>query len=142
MQIKRSIDLIAALDDTELNRITTVFVEVEDAIQVVDWPPGSGSFTMNPVRMGNGVKPIKNACVQRLVDNGWAAEYRLRISGPRPGPIDAVKILPAGDMIALEWETGNISSSHRAINKMVLGMLHRKLMGAFSSCRRGRCIAI
>ena len=109
-------------------QLTPIFVEVADAISAVDWPPSSGSFTMNPVRKGNGVKPIKNACVRRLSECGWTAEHRLEIIGPRPGPIDAVKTLPSGDLIALEWETGNISSSHRAINKMVLGMLNSKLV--------------
>jgi hypothetical protein len=32
-------------------------------------------------------------------------------------------------MFAVEWETGNISSSHRAINKMCLGMVKGKIVG-------------
>lgn len=45
-----------------------------------------------------------------------------------PGPIDAVKWV--GNLpFALEWETGNISSSHRAVNKIALGMLERVLAG-------------
>ena len=45
----------------------------------------------------------------------------------RPGPIDAT--LPIGDkFFAVEWETGNISSSHRAINKMVTGILSGQLI--------------
>jgi hypothetical protein len=32
-------------------------------------------------------------------------------------------------LFALEWETGNISSSHRAVNKMVLGLLRGVLLG-------------
>ena len=40
----------------------------------------------------------------------------------RPGKIDAVLETKFG-VIALEWETGNISSSHRALNKMALGLL-------------------
>ena len=129
MQIKRTVDLIEAVDRRQLNQIKSTLVEVDDAIKAVEWPPASGSFTMNPLRKGNGVKPIKNACVQRLSEYGWMAEFRLDIVGPRPGPIDAVKTMRTGDMIALEWETGNISSSHRAINKMILGMLNRKLTG-------------
>ncbi|WP_269144778.1 hypothetical protein [Nostoc sp. WHI] len=29
----------------------------------------------------------------------------------------------------MEWETGNISSSHRAVNKMVLGLLRGVFLG-------------
>jgi hypothetical protein len=32
-------------------------------------------------------------------------------------------------LFAFEWETGNISSSHRALNKMALGMLKGLLVG-------------
>ena len=39
-----------------------------------------------------------------------------------PGKLDAVLYSPGG-LVALEWETGNISSSHRALNKMALGLL-------------------
>ena len=132
MQIRRTVDLVSALDRRQLKQIKPLFGEIADAIEAVDWPPGSGAFTMNPIRKGNGVKPIKIACMRRLSECGWKVEHRLDIVGPRPGPIDAVKVLPNGAMIALEWETGNISSSHRAINKMVLGMLGGKLTAGVS----------
>ena len=44
-------------------------------------------------------------------------------SREKPGKIDAVKNLPDGRYFAFEWETGNISSSHRALNKMAIGLL-------------------
>ena len=127
MRIKRTVDLVAVLGDRQRRYINPLFEEIDEAIEAVDWPPGSGTFTINPIRTGNGVKPIKTACMQRLSDLGWEMEHRLKIVGLRPGPIDAVKFLPKGAMIALEWETGNISSSHRAVNKMILGMLRGKL---------------
>ena len=34
-----------------------------------------------------------------------------------------------GQYFAVEWETGNISTSHRAINKIALGILQGKLVG-------------
>lgn len=37
----------------------------------------------------------------------------------KPGKLDAVLYTDYGP-VALEWETGNISSSHRALNKMAL----------------------
>ena len=45
------------------------------------------------------------------------------------GKIDATKMID-NYLFALEWETGNISSSHRAINKMVLGLLRGVFLGA------------
>lgn len=29
----------------------------------------------------------------------------------------------------MEWETGNISSSHRALNKIVLGIIQKQIIG-------------
>jgi hypothetical protein len=46
-----------------------------------------------------------------------------------PGPIDAVKELDNGRLFAVEWETGNISSSHRALNKLLVGLQERVLDG-------------
>jgi hypothetical protein len=37
---------------------------------------------------------------------------------------------PVGNrLFCVEWETGNISSSHRAVNKMALGILKKVLIG-------------
>jgi hypothetical protein len=48
-----------------------------------------------------------------------------RRKGSKPGCIDAAKIYPQG-VVVVEWETGNISSSHRAINKMALGLVTKQ----------------
>lgn len=103
------------------------------AICAVDWPPGSGSFTIFPESgrkrgEGNGVKPIKAGLMQHLSDTGWQLEVPLDIgSRKEPGEIDAVLATKLG-LVAVEWETGNISSSHRALNKMTLGLLTKKLI--------------
>ncbi|MGX4583042.1 hypothetical protein [Paenibacillus chitinolyticus] len=45
-----------------------------------------------------------------------------------PGDLDLCKFF--GDrLVAIEWETGNISSSHRALNKMALLLLHGHIHG-------------
>src|SRR5699024_1058894 len=64
-----------------------------------------------------------------LKDDGWSLEYRMDIATHvRPGPIDAVKFGENKQLkMAVEWETGNISSSHRAVNKMCVGILENKL---------------
>src|SRR5262249_23759582 len=98
------------------------------AIRAVEWPPGSGSFTIYPEsgkkrREGNGVKPIKEGLMRALRDQGWRLEQPLEIAiVHRPGKLDTVLYTNYGP-VALEWETGNISSSHRALNKMALGLL-------------------
>lgn len=107
---------------------------IVQAIKSVQWPPGSGSFTLydEPGKargMGNGVKPIKEACMRHLKSLGWRLETPVDIATlKQPGPIDAT--YPVGDrLFCVEWETGNISSSHRAINKIALGILKKVIIG-------------
>lgn len=67
--------------------------------------------------------------MQGLRIAGWSLETPLDIAtSRRPGKLDAVFYSQQGP-VALEWETGNISSSHRALNKMALGLLKRVLVG-------------
>ena len=107
-----------------------IIEEINTAISKVVWPVGTDKFTINPSPKRNGVKPIKNACMAHLRDKGWDLEKRIRLTSEmRPGPLDAAKTLRDQKIFALEWETGNISSSHRAVNKMALGMLERVLIG-------------
>lgn len=104
--------------------------EIKSAILSVTWA-SQHEFIINPVKKGNGVNPIKNNFVGHLVYNDWEAEARLEIvKGLRPGPIDAIKKTAIGT-IAVEWETGNISSSHRALNKMAVGILQNQLIAGF-----------
>jgi hypothetical protein len=104
------------------------------AIEKVDWPPGSGKFSIYPQSgkksgEGNGVGPIKNSLMEQLKLAAWKLEEPLDISTvKRPGKLDAVLYTKAGPF-AVEWETGNISSSHRALNKMALGMMKGVLIG-------------
>ncbi len=104
--------------------------EVENAVSSVTHPKDSRQFTLHPKRKGNGVVPIKKKFLDVLVQYGWLREYRMSIASRlRPGPIDAVKEVPDGRYFAVEWETGNISSSHRALNKMAVGLLDGVLAG-------------
>ncbi len=98
------------------------------AVKSVDWPLGSGLFTIYPESgkksgQGNGVKPIKNLAITNLVEKGWLSEYCWPVGKRvKPGKMDAAFIANSG-IVAFEWETGNISSSHRSMNKMALGLL-------------------
>ncbi len=108
--------------------------QIASAILSIEWPPGSGSFTLydQPGKKrgeGNGVKPIKEACMAQFATMGWKLETPVDIATvKRPGPMDATYKV-GNRLFCVEWETGNISSSHRALNKMALGILKKVLIG-------------
>jgi hypothetical protein len=125
--------------------------EVVHAVEQAEWPVGSGSFTIYPQSgkksgEGNGVVPIKAKPMAMLKAAGWSLEFpwavgerpdeaavverviERAVKGSRPGDIDAARNFSQG-LVVVEWETGNVSSSHRSINKIALGL------------RLGQCIA-
>ncbi len=105
--------------------------DVRDGIARVVWPLDAKDFTIRPVKTGNGVKPIKEACVLHLEERGWHAEGLPDLLKNVLSGKDLDAIYTAGDdVIGFEWETGNISSSHRAINKLLAGFHHEALSGA------------
>lgn len=113
------------------------WADVQQAVALTDWPHGSGSFTIYPESgkksgQGNGVKLIKVPCIQALRDRGWLVEQLPSIGSSvlGIGDLDALKRTPEG-YIAFEWETGNISSSHRALNKLFLTMQETDTVGSF-----------
>ena len=60
---------------------------------------------------------------------GWRIEAPVFIrESSQPGKVDAVRSTPLGDFV-FEWETGNISSSHRSLNKIVLGLIRELIIG-------------
>lgn len=93
--------------------------QVRDAIEAI-----AGRFIINPEPLGNGVVPIKSAFLTRLENYGWSTAERVN-----PDRFDAVSFLDDGRFIGLEWETGNISSSHRAMNRFVRAWLGESLAG-------------
>jgi hypothetical protein len=121
----------------ESNELISAWQEIRSAILATDWPHGSGSFTIYPESgkksgEGNGVKPIKIPCIESLRKSGWLIESLPDIGSSvlGTGDLDALKITEVG-FIAFEWETGNISSSHRALNKLFLAMQETKTLGSF-----------
>ena len=107
--------------------------DVEESINKVTWPESSKKFTINPIGKGNGVKPIKLSFCDKIEKKGWKLETRMSIATrSKPGPLDATIRISNDDkshVFAVEWETGNISSSHRALNKMSLGIRNGILIG-------------
>jgi hypothetical protein len=113
--------------------------DLEDAITDVVWPRGSSDFAIYPESgkargAGNGVVPIKNGFAASIEARGWELERRAPgggdgpsalVKGSRPGAFDAHLTFDQGSRFGpfvAEWETGNISSSHRAINRIGLGI--------------------
>ena len=105
--------------------------EISQAIANVVNPPGTTRFIINPVKHGNGVLPIKQAFIQTLVNFGWQTEISISlVNGVNPGPLDAFfQAENSKFAYAVEWETGNISSSHRALNKLLLGIQDHVISG-------------
>lgn len=116
------------------------------AIGGVEHPAGSGMLTLRR-RQGayrNGVKPLRTQFLERMVrQERWSPEGPVNISGgvsPSPifsypgnqvysepvtsefGAFDFITSTSTGFRIAIEWETGNISSSHRSMNKLAIAL--------------------
>lgn len=112
---------------SESAEFKTVESHIRDAVECIKWPPGSEVFTIYPESgkkrdMGNGVKPIKTEFVAHLQARGWILER---------DRFDAHYTFGSGSALpfVVEWETGNVSSSHRSINRMALGMLAGEISG-------------
>lgn len=142
MKIVETVVLLSRGDFAGSHQWTEIRRKIHEAIAQAEWPVGTGAFTIYPESgkksgQGNGVVPIKAKPMKVLQDDGWTLEYpwevatktgntgKGRAKGTRPGDIDAAKKFDHG-LVVVEWETGNVSSSHRAINKMALGLVAGK----------------
>lgn len=147
MKIVEAIDLCRAGSFPKTATWRRAVAEVEVALSKADWPFESGSFSLNPEpRVGrrgkldrhpNGVVPIKLPMIRHLESSGWQTEALPKLpvgSGGQhvltTGDLDAL-LLDRERYVGFEWETGNVSSSHRAINKLLDGITRRSLQGGF-----------
>lgn len=131
--------------------------EIITAIRHVVWPPGSDKFSIFPekssptkedrarrIRLygedrpkeswGNGVVPIKNGFKRYLIEVlrcGWKEEQAVTPIGEekQTGDCDILRPTSTGLPYLVEWETGNVSSSHRSVNKICLLLLQRRISG-------------
>lgn len=110
------------------------YQEVIKSIEKPVWPPGATTFTIREGKNENGVVPIKEDCYIQLEDVfDWYREKELTVlkqEKQKGGPIDVYKEFSTESNIlrvGLEFETGNISSAHRSMNKIALGLSRSEL---------------
>jgi len=121
------------------------------AIDSIDHPTGSGTLTLREkVKLPsgqwqrNGVGYLRTRFLQSMLGaEGWSAEGNVDLSRNRDQPpillypsleqyrepitsdfggFDFMTTAAQGTRIAIEWETGNISSSHRSMNKLAIAL--------------------
>ena len=126
------------------------------SIQSIDFPEESGSLKLRrkfrrPDRQWdrNGVVYLKRRFLHHMVKvEGWKCEVGFDLGKNRapleiclyPGMVpyrelitsefgnfDFVTTTPSGLHVAIEWETGNISSSHRSMNKLAIALSSGKI---------------
>lgn len=145
MQIVEVLDVVYAGGFPRTATWRRATEDVEAAIRAADWPFGSGSFSLNPEptvdrrgrpdRHPNGVLPIKVPMLRHLSSRGWETESLPKLPVGfegrdvlKTGDLDAL-LLDRGRYVGFEWESGNVSSSHRAINKLLDGISRDTLKG-------------
>lgn len=132
MKIVQEVQLISCGEFARSDEWAKARKKLHQAIRKVEWPMGSGKFTIYPESgkkrgMGNGVVPIKSGLMLDLKEQGYRLEAVATLGDNRKfGKFDAVLDTSYGPAV-VEWETGNISSSHRSLNKMALFLLEGKI---------------
>jgi hypothetical protein len=133
------IDWVHTLIDVGRYRSTAAALrETRSAIEAIRWPARGKDFAIFPESgkargEGNGVVPIREAFVVALRAQGWTIEMPFPLEGikdgARFGAMDAAKRFGSDPPFMVEWETGNISSSHRSMNKLALGLIEGAVSG-------------
>ena len=129
----------------------TVHKSYVHGIEAIHHPAGSGKFILrravhlpNGDWKRNGVGYMRSTFLREMVDvEKWQSEANVDLPHDRIQP--TLKLYPSGVehrepitskfggfdfqiltktglRVAIEWETGNISSSHRSINKLVIAL--------------------
>ena len=94
MKIVQEVSLISVGNFEESQDWSIIQNEIRNAISLIVYPPGTSDFTINPTPHGNGVKPIKDACMTALKNRyGWKLETQVTYATRSPGKVDATKTL-------------------------------------------------
>jgi hypothetical protein len=132
----------------------TVHESYTRAIETIQHPPNSGTLTLRRKARRpdssqynrNGVGYLRNNFLRNMVDiENWQTEHLVDLRRDRDQPpvllypsleqyrepvksdfggFDFLTTTADGVRVAIEWETGNISSSHRSLNKLVIALKH------------------
>lgn len=126
--------------------------QIIKSIKEITWPKQNSEFIIYPEEEASGVNPITDQFESNLdLKEGWKSTGRKHfktvletleilestldnIEGYYEEPEDIVssqwfdgaKLVNRDDrnhILAVEWETGNISSSHRSLNRLTLGLV-------------------
>lgn len=127
------------------------------SIESIDSPKGSGRLMLRRKKQDtiskqwnrNGVGFLRSRFLEHMVDNErWQAEGEVDLQNleEKPefrlypsmetyfepitsafGDFDFVTTTANGIRVAIEWETGNISSSHRSLNKLSIVLAAKKI---------------
>lgn len=125
-KLYKSPKVIALLSNNDLAQ--QAYSEIEDSI-LSNHTEGRSYFAINSnAKNCNGVVPVKEKIYEKLESEyHWFREKQLsylRNEAKKGGPIDVYKRFgpPPFFKVGLEFETGNISSAHRSMNKLCLGL--------------------
>lgn len=130
----------------------TVHESYVRSIASIDHPRGSGSLKLRRKEKlpgkdkwrRNGVGYLRNSFLEHMKGaEGWQTEGGVNLGRDRVQPpiklypslepyrepitsdfggFDFVTTASGGNRVAIEWETGNISSSHRSMNKLAIAL--------------------
>lgn len=144
-------DVVSSADWADIH---TAYVR---SIERIDNPRGSGQLVLRRKTQDskskqwnrNGVGYLRSRFLEHMVnDEGWQAEAEVDLQHlqqqpelrlypslePYAEPItsafgafDFVTTTESGIRVAIEWETGNISSSHRSLNKLSIVLATNKI---------------
>jgi hypothetical protein len=130
MKVIQVKDLVTVGDFQNDPQYRKIESDIFAAIQSIKNPSGCDGFYLRNEKKSNGVKPIKNAFVNTLDELGWKNEW---ICDPiiKSRRFDSSIKLNNGKYFCTEWETGNISSSHRALNRIALAIKENVIEGGF-----------
>ncbi|HEY9188981.1 MAG TPA: restriction endonuclease [Ignavibacteria bacterium] len=123
--------LISKGSFSQSNDFKRIENEIDTAIFSIQNPEGSGKFYLFDEKKRNGVVPIKISFIEKLNALGWKDEKTEDNKEFQKRRIDTALKLPNGKFFGVEWETGNISSSHRALNRLTKGIMDGVLSGGF-----------
>lgn len=144
-------DVVSSADWADIH---TAYVR---SIERIDNPRGSGQLVLRRKTQDskskqwnrNGVGYLRSRFLEHMVsDEGWQAETEVDLQHLQQQPelrlypslepytepvtsafgaFDFVTTTESGIRVAIEWETGNISSSHRSLNKLSIVLATNKI---------------